>query len=43
LAVAFGKIILGLSVTLILFLLLSIPLKKWEHQKGLIETRKPGA
>jgi putative Mg2+ transporter-C (MgtC) family protein len=43
LAVAFGKIILGLAVTLILFLLLSIPLKKWEHQKGLIETRKPGA
>ncbi|MBZ5592552.1 MAG: MgtC/SapB family protein [Acidobacteriia bacterium] len=43
LAVAYGKIILGSSVTIILFILLAIPLKKWEREKGLIENRKPGA
>ncbi|HVP47609.1 MAG TPA: MgtC/SapB family protein [Bryobacteraceae bacterium] len=43
LAVAYGRIILSLSVTIILFILLAIPLKKWEREKGLIENRKPGA
>jgi len=43
LVVAYGRIILGLSVTIILFILLAIPLKKWEREKGLIENHKPGA
>jgi putative Mg2+ transporter-C (MgtC) family protein len=43
LAVAYGRIILGSLVTITLFILLAIPLKKWERQKGLIENRKPGA
>lgn len=42
LAVAFGKIVLSLLVTILLFILLAIPLKKWEREKGLIENRKPG-
>jgi len=43
LAVAYGRIILGSLVTIILFILLAIPLKKWEREKGLIENHKPGA
>jgi putative Mg2+ transporter-C (MgtC) family protein len=42
LAVAYGKIVLALLVTILLFILLAIPLKKWEREKGLIESRKPG-
>jgi putative Mg2+ transporter-C (MgtC) family protein len=43
LAVAYGKIVLGVLVTILLFILLAIPLKKWEREKGLIENRKSGA
>ena len=43
LAVAFGRLILASLVTIILFGLLAIPLKKWEREKGWIENRKPGA
>jgi putative Mg2+ transporter-C (MgtC) family protein len=43
LAVAYGRIVLGVLVTILLFILLAIPLKKWEREKGLIENRKPGA
>ena len=42
LAVAYGRIVLGVLVTILLFILLAIPLKKWEREKGLIENRKPG-
>jgi putative Mg2+ transporter-C (MgtC) family protein len=42
LAVAYGKFVLAVLVTILLFILLSIPLKKWEREKGLIENRKPG-
>ena len=37
-AIAYGKFILGTLIALILFVLLAIPLKKWEREKGLIET-----
>jgi putative Mg2+ transporter-C (MgtC) family protein len=43
LAVAYGKFVLAVLVTILLFILLSIPLKKWERQQGFIENRKPGA
>ena len=43
LAVAYRRIVLSVVVTVLLFILLSIPLKKWEREKGLIENRKPGA
>lgn len=43
LSVAYGRIVLSVVVTILLFILLSIPLKKWEREKGLIENRKPGA
>jgi|SRR5579864_939124 len=43
LSVAYGRILLSVVVTILLFILLSIPLKKWEREKGLIENRKPGA
>jgi putative Mg2+ transporter-C (MgtC) family protein len=43
LAVAYGRIVLGVLVTILLFILLAIPLKKWEREKGLIENRKSGA
>jgi hypothetical protein len=43
LAVAYGKFVLAVLVTILLFILLSIPLKKWEREKGFIENRKPGA
>ena len=42
LAVAYGRIVLAVLVTILLFILLAIPLKKWEREKGLIESRKPG-
>ena len=42
LAVAYGRIVLGVLVTILLFILLAIPLKKWEREKGLIENRKSG-
>lgn len=41
LSVAYGKFVLAVLVTILLFILLSIPLKKWEREKGLIENRKP--
>ena len=43
LSVAYRRIVLGVVVTILLFILLSIPLKKWEREKGLIENRKTGA
>ena len=43
LAVAYGRIVLATLVTILLFVLLAIPLKQWEREKGLIENRKPGA
>jgi putative Mg2+ transporter-C (MgtC) family protein len=43
LAVAYERIVLALLATMILFILLAMPLKKWEREKGLIENRKPGA
>jgi putative Mg2+ transporter-C (MgtC) family protein len=42
LAVAYGRIVLGVLVTILLFILLAIPLKQWEREKGLIENRKSG-
>lgn len=42
LSVAYRRIVLSVVVTTLLFILLSIPLKKWEKEKGLIENRKPG-
>jgi putative Mg2+ transporter-C (MgtC) family protein len=42
LAVAYGRIVLAVLVTILLFILLATPLKKWEREKGLIESRKPG-
>jgi putative Mg2+ transporter-C (MgtC) family protein len=42
LAVAYGRIVLGVVVTVVLFVLLAIPLKKWEREKGLIENRRSG-
>jgi putative Mg2+ transporter-C (MgtC) family protein len=42
LSVAYGRFVLAVLVTILLFILLSIPLKKWEREKGLIENRKPG-
>ena len=41
LSVAYGRIVLSVVVTILLFILLSIPLKRWEREKGLIENRKP--
>ena len=43
LAVAYGRIILASLVAIVLFILLAVPLKKWERERGLIENRKPGA
>lgn len=43
LAVAYGRIVLAMLVTILLFVLLAIPLKQWEREKGLIENPKPGA
>lgn len=37
LAVAFGRMVLAALVAIILFVLLAIPLKKWEREKGLID------
>jgi putative Mg2+ transporter-C (MgtC) family protein len=42
LAVAYGRIVLGVLVTILLFILLAIPLKQWEREKGWIENRKSG-
>jgi putative Mg2+ transporter-C (MgtC) family protein len=41
LAIAYGRFILGSLVTLILFVLLVIPSKKWERQQGRTENREP--
>jgi len=35
LAVAYGRLLLAAMVTVILFVLLAVPLKKWEREKGL--------
>ena len=43
LAVAYGRIVLAVLVTILLFMLLAVPLKRWEREKGLIENRKSGA
>lgn len=37
LAIAYDRIVLGAIVAIILFILLAIPLKKWEKHRGLIE------
>ena len=42
LAVAYGRIVLAVLVTIFLFMLLAIPLKRWEREKGLIQSRKSG-
>ena len=42
LAVAYGRIVLAVLVTTLLFILLAIPLKQWEREKGWIENRKSG-
>lgn len=39
LAVAYGKVLLGGLVAIILFILLAIPLKKWEREKKLIDNQ----
>jgi putative Mg2+ transporter-C (MgtC) family protein len=39
LALAYGRIVLAVVVAILLFILLAIPLKKWERAKGLIEDR----
>jgi putative Mg2+ transporter-C (MgtC) family protein len=39
LAVAYGRLVLGASVAVILFILLAIPLKKWEREKKLIDSQ----
>jgi putative Mg2+ transporter-C (MgtC) family protein len=39
LMIAYGRILLGVLVTIILFVLLAVPLKKWEREKGLISDR----
>ncbi len=39
LAIAYGRILLGTLVTIILFILLAIPLKKWEREKRLVDRR----
>ena len=40
LAVAYDRLVLGALVSLILFVLLAIPLKKWEREKKLIEPER---
>jgi len=40
LAVAYDRLLLGLLVALILFVLLAIPLKKWERERKLIEPER---
>ena len=40
LAVAYNRLLLGLLVALILFVLLAIPLKKWERERKLIEPER---
>ncbi|PYT19720.1 MAG: hypothetical protein DMG58_35685 [Acidobacteria bacterium] len=40
LAVAYDRLLLGLLVALILFVLLAIPLKKWERESKLIEPER---
>jgi putative Mg2+ transporter-C (MgtC) family protein len=39
LTIAYGRILLAALVTIILFTLLAMPLKKWEREKGLIDRR----
>jgi putative Mg2+ transporter-C (MgtC) family protein len=40
LALAYGRIVLAVVVAVLLFVLLAVPLKKWERERGLIEDRK---
>jgi putative Mg2+ transporter-C (MgtC) family protein len=40
LALADGRIVLAVVVAVLLFVLLAVPLKKWERERGLIEDRK---
>src|SRR6266849_9050959 len=40
LAVAYNRLLLGVLVAAILFVLLAIPLKKWEREKKLIEPER---
>lgn len=40
LAVAYGRLVLGALVAVILFVLLAIPLKKWEREKKLVEPQR---
>ena len=40
LAVAYDRLVLGMLVAAILFVLLAIPLKKWERQKKLVEPER---
>jgi len=40
LAVAYGRMVLAALVTIILFILLAVPLKKWEREKGLIQNQQ---
>jgi len=40
LAVAYNRLVLGLLVAIILFILLAVPLKRWERDKKLIEPQR---
>ena len=40
LALAYGRIVLAVVVAVLLFVLLAVPLKKWERERGLIQDRK---
>jgi len=40
LAVAYNRLVLGLLVAIILFILLAAPLKRWERDKKLIEPQR---
>lgn len=40
LAIAFNRLVLGVLVALVLFILLAVPLKKWEREKGLINEQQ---
>ncbi len=39
-AVAYGRLILGAVVAILLVILLAIPTKKWEKEEGLIDRRR---
>jgi len=40
LALAYGRIVLAVVVAVLLFVLVAVPLKKWERERGLIQDRK---